>query len=53
MDGLSVCGGDAGTFLAAVLEGEDAVEGGAGYVFTRGVNAKDAALVLPSVAMHR
>ena len=33
-------------------EGEDAVEGGAGYVFTRGVNAKDAALVLPGLAMH-
>ena len=45
VDAEAVGGGDAGALLAAVLEGVEAVEGDAGDVFVRRVDAEDAALL--------
>ena len=42
---LAVAGGDPGRFLAAVLKGVQCEESEPGYVFTRRVNAEDAALL--------
>ena len=47
VDLVAVCGGDAGAFLAAVLQGVDAVEGDAGYVFAGGVHPEDATFLAP------
>ncbi len=49
VDPEAVGGGDAGALLAAVLEGVDAVEGDAGYVFIRRVDAEYAALLSPGL----
>jgi hypothetical protein len=44
---MSIGGGDAGAFLAAVLEGVDAVEGDAGYVFIGCEDTEDATFLAP------
>ena len=49
VDAEAVGGGDAGALLAAVLQGVDAVEGDAGYVFIGCVDAEDAALLAPGL----
>src|SRR5439155_24853307 len=49
VDAESVGRGDAGALLAAVLEGIDAVEGDAGYIFTGRVDAEYAALLSPGL----
>ncbi len=55
MNSVPISRRDASALLAAVLQGIDAVEGNAGYVFIRRVDAEDAAFLSPGLrllAMH-
>jgi hypothetical protein len=40
---LTIGRGDTRAFLAAVLQGEECKKGKAGYIYIRGINAKDSA----------
>jgi hypothetical protein len=49
VDAMAVCSSDAGALLAAVLQGVDAVEGDARYVFIGCENTEDATFLAPSL----
>src|SRR5579875_1829810 len=43
--------GDAGAFLSSVLKGKQAEKGDAGNLFTRGIDAKDSALLFRAIGV--
>jgi len=52
VDTDTISSGDASGLLPAMLEGIDAIEGKTDYIFSRSINPKDAALLLPLAAHH-
>ena len=50
-DFLTVGGGDAGTFLAAMLKGKEGKKGKASYILFRGIDAKNTARLVQDLPL--